>query len=88
MRTMHTVPTMRRRLTILSRLHRLSLLEHIHLQDADGYADRHVGGNVGCHAGFRAPGELANKPRLVLELRDNVGIPASMCMLEAAELAE
>jgi len=57
----------------------------------NGYADRHwaIGeGNVGWPAVFRAFGELEHKPRLVLELRDKVGIPASMRMLEAAGLAE
>lgn len=68
-----------------------SLLEHVLLQNADGCADRHwalVEGNVGWQAVFRALGELAHKPRLVLELPNKVGIPASMRMLEAAGLAE
>ena len=66
------------------------LLEHVHLQDADGYADRHWAlgeGSVGWPAVFRAIGELEHVPRLLLELRDKSGIPASMRMLEAAGLA-
>jgi len=58
-----------------------SELEHVHLQDADGYADRHwsIGeGNILWHSVFRAVSKLQQKPRLVLELRDKANIPASM----------
>ncbi|SON56543.1 Xylose isomerase-like TIM barrel [Hartmannibacter diazotrophicus] len=58
-----------------------ALLEHVHLQDADGYADRHWGigeGTIRWHAVFRAIAELPQKPRLVLELRDAAKIPSSM----------
>lgn len=56
-------------------------LEHIHLQDADGYADRHwaIGeGTICWPAVFRALGELTSKPRLILELRDKAGILPSV----------
>lgn len=56
-------------------------LEHVHLQDADGYADRHwaIGeGNILWPSVFRAISKLEQKPRLVLELRDKNDIPASM----------
>lgn len=65
-------------------------LQHIHLQDADGYADRHwtIGeGNISWHAVFRALGELTSNPRLILELRDKAGILPSVAWLEARGLA-
>ncbi|WP_091524849.1 sugar phosphate isomerase/epimerase family protein [Aerobium aerolatum] len=65
-------------------------LQHIHLQDADGYADRHwtIGeGNINWHAVFRALGELTSKPRLILELRDKAGILPSVEWLRARNLA-
>lgn len=65
-------------------------LQHIHLQDADGYADRHwtIGeGSIAWHAVFRALGELASNPRLILELRDKSGILPSVAWLQARGLA-
>lgn len=68
-----------------------ALLHHMHLQGADGHADRHwaIGeGTVPWAAVFRAISALDHRPHLVLELRDKAGIPASMRHLEALELAE
>lgn len=65
-------------------------LQHIHLQDADGYADRHwnIGeGNIAWHAVFRALGELSSNPRLILELRNKSGILPSVEWLKAHNLA-
>jgi sugar phosphate isomerase/epimerase len=65
-------------------------LAHIHLQDADGYADRHwrIGeGTVNWFAVFRALGNLSSKPRLIMELRDKAGILPSRDWLEARGLA-
>ncbi|MFC7704505.1 sugar phosphate isomerase/epimerase family protein [Plastorhodobacter daqingensis] len=65
-------------------------LQHIHLQDADGYADRHwsIGeGTISWHAVFRALAELDSNPRLILELRDKDGILPSVAWLEARGLA-
>jgi sugar phosphate isomerase/epimerase len=48
-------------------------LEHVHLQDTDGYADRHWNpgaGNICWDAVFRALGALASNPRLILEVRN------------------
>lgn len=67
-----------------------NMLQHIHLQDADGYADRHwsIGeGNIHWHAVFRALGELTSQPRLILELRDKSGILSSVKWLEENGLA-
>ncbi|MEM6664115.1 MAG: sugar phosphate isomerase/epimerase family protein [Pseudomonadota bacterium] len=60
-------------------------LRHIHLQDVDGYADRHwsVGeGSVPWHRVFAALAETGATPHLILELRDYAKIPASMAWLE------
>lgn len=67
------------------------LLHHMHLQDADGYADRHwaIGeGNVPWRAVFRAIAALEHRPHLVLELKDKGGIPASIAYLTSLGLAE
>ncbi|WP_415184519.1 sugar phosphate isomerase/epimerase family protein [Phaeovulum sp.] len=52
-------------------------LEHVHLQDADGYADRHWHpgqGTINWHAVFAALAELPKHPRLILEVNDERGI--------------
>jgi sugar phosphate isomerase/epimerase len=64
-------------------------LAHVHLQDADGYADRHwaIGeGTIRWAAVFRAIAECPSSPRLVLELADKAGIAGSMAYLAAAGL--
>ncbi len=50
------------------------MLEHIHLQDTDGYADRHwaIGdGSIRWFSVFDAIRKQGIRPRLILELRDN-----------------
>lgn len=67
------------------------MLAHVHLQDADGHADRHwqIGqGNILWPAVFAALADLANPPRLILELADKSGIPASMAYLAARGLGQ
>jgi sugar phosphate isomerase/epimerase len=67
-----------------------AMLAHVHLQDADGYADRHWPpgrGTVNWHAVFRAIAALPQRPHLVLELRDAADIPAAMEYLEGQGLA-
>ena len=62
-----------------------AMLSHVHLQDADGFADRHWPpgrGTVNWHAVFRAIASLPQRPHLVLELRDAADIPAAMAYLE------
>ena len=52
--------------------HAGSMLDHVHLQDADGFADRHWApgrGTINWHAVFGAIAELDVQPHLVLELR-------------------
>lgn len=66
-------------------------LQHVHIQDADGYADRHweIGkGTVNWHAVFGALARLESRPRLILELRHKAAIPASVAWLKAAGLAQ
>ncbi|MBF9059868.1 TIM barrel protein [Rhodobacterales bacterium HKCCSP123] len=67
-----------------------ALLAHVHLQDADGFADRHWPpgrGTVNWHAVFRAIAALPQRPHLVLELRNAADIPAAMAYLEREGLA-
>lgn len=67
-----------------------AMLAHVHLQDADGFADRHWPpgrGTVNWHAVFRAIAALPRRPHLVLELHDPADIPAAMAYLEREGLA-
>ena len=67
------------------------MLDHIHLQDAEGYADRHWAlgeGTIRWTAVFRAIAALNVKPRLILELRDKAGIGPSMDYLERMGLGQ
>lgn len=53
------------------------MLDHVHLQDADGFADRHWRPGMGImrwEALFKALGTINASPRLVLELRDNADV--------------
>ncbi|MBY4893501.1 sugar phosphate isomerase/epimerase [Rhodobacteraceae bacterium N5(2021)] len=66
------------------------MLSHVHLQDADGFADRHWPpgrGTVNWHAVFRAIAALPQRPHLVLELREANDIPAAMDYLSGEGLA-
>jgi sugar phosphate isomerase/epimerase len=65
-------------------------LAHVHLQDADGHADRHWApgrGTVNWHAVFAALAALPVRPHLVLELRNAGDIPAAMDYLVREGLA-
>ena len=67
------------------------MLAHIHLQDSDGHADRHwqIGqGNILWPSVFAAIGDLSVAPRLILELEDKAGIPASMAYLDSKGLGQ
>lgn len=66
-------------------------LEHIHLQDTDGYADRHwpLGdGSIKWTAVFGEIAKLHSNPRLIIELMDHNGIPKSMSYLIDNGLAQ
>ncbi len=66
-------------------------LGHVHLQDADGYADRHwqIGhGTILWPSVFQAIAETEATPRLILELRDHAGVIPSARYLQSLGLAE
>jgi sugar phosphate isomerase/epimerase len=66
-----------------------AMFDHIHLQDADGFADRHWSlgeGTIRWAQVFRAIAALPVQPRLILELRDIRQIPDSMRYLTEAGL--
>ncbi|SEA61177.1 sugar phosphate isomerase/epimerase family protein [Rubrimonas cliftonensis] len=66
------------------------MLAHVHLQDADGYADRHWApgmGTVNFAAIFAALAETGAEPRLNLELRDTSEIAPAAARLAAMGVA-
>ncbi len=66
-------------------------LAHVHLQDADGHADRHwqLGtGNILWHSVFAALADLTVKPRLIIELRHHADVIPSQQYLTSLGLAE
>lgn len=66
-------------------------LAHVHIQDADGYADRHWApgrGTINWHAVFAALATLPVHPHLVLELRTAGDIPAAMDYLAREGLSD
>lgn len=66
------------------------LLGHVHLQDTDGYADRHwaIGdGEIAWGGLFAALAKITSQPRLILELADTNNIPRSWEWLKAHGLA-
>jgi sugar phosphate isomerase/epimerase len=67
------------------------MLTHVHLQDTDGYADRHWApgeGTIRWTAVFRALDRLRSNPRLILELRDHGAVLAGAKHLTELGLAE
>lgn len=65
-------------------------LRHVHLQDTDGYADRHWApgdGDINWAETFRALGELETPPHLVLELRRHEEVPRGFAWLRDRGLA-
>lgn len=67
------------------------MLHHVHLQDTDGYADRHWNpgdGNIAWHEVFRALAPLQSQPRLILEVRKNDTVRAGADHLIALGLAQ
>ncbi|MBC9206954.1 sugar phosphate isomerase/epimerase [Roseomonas aerophila] len=66
-------------------------LNHVHLQDADGYADRHWNpgeGTIRWQAVFAALSRLGSNPRLILEVRDATTLRKGTAFLEQLGLAE
>lgn len=65
-------------------------LQHVHLQDADGYADRHWAlgeGSIHWQGVFSALARLDSNPRLIVEIKDKSKIPASAAHLAGLGLA-
>lgn len=65
-------------------------LAHVHLQDADGHADRHWApgqGTIRWHAVFAALADLPERPRLVLELKHKRDVPTGFAWLKDQGLA-
>ncbi len=68
-----------------------AMLSHVHLQDGDGFADRHwqIGcGSIMWSSVFGALAELPDTPRLLLELRDRADLLPSAKWLAEAGLAD
>lgn len=66
-------------------------LEHVHLQDTDGHADRHWNpgeGNIRWTELFRALARLSSNPRLILEVRNKEEVRKGADHLVALGLAE
>jgi sugar phosphate isomerase/epimerase len=66
-------------------------LHHVHLQDADGYADRHWSlgeGTILWPSVFAALSGVRSNPRLIIEIKDKSKIPASAHHLETLGLAQ
>jgi len=66
-------------------------LTHVHLQDTDGYSDRHWRpglGTLNWHALFAALRPLTSRPRLILEIKDKMSVRAGADHLVALGLAE
>ena len=66
-------------------------LHHVHLQDNEGYADRHwqIGhGTIRWEGVFASLGQIGSNPRLILELRDKRGVIPSARWLAERGLAE
>ncbi len=63
-----------------------NMLKHVHLQDTDGYADRHWApgeGHIEWIEVFRALSTLESAPHLVLELKRHEDIPAGFAYLQS-----
>lgn len=66
-------------------------LHHIHLQDADGHADRHWAlgeGTILWHSVFRALAALDSKPRLIVEVFGPGAVERSIGFLQEQGLAQ
>lgn len=66
-------------------------LRHVHLQDSDGYADRHWHpgeGTLPWRAIFAALRSLPEMPRLIIEVKDQGGIPSGADHLASLGLAQ
>jgi sugar phosphate isomerase/epimerase len=68
-----------------------AMLDHVHVQDTDGYADRHWlpgDGTICWPAVFRALAAYTAEPRLVLEVRDPANLMKGFSHLQALGLVQ
>lgn len=68
-----------------------ALLSHVHLQDSDGWADRHwpLGrGDIQWFGVFEALGRTTSNPHLIVEINDFDQVQASVAHLEKLGLAQ
>ena len=68
-----------------------NMLEHVHLQDTDGSADRHWGlgeGQLPWFPIFQALGKLESNPRLIMEPMDVPSAPRHAAWAESQGLAQ
>ena len=68
-----------------------NMLEHVHLQDTDGSADRHWGlgeGQLPWFPIFLALGKLESNPRLIMEPMDVPSAPRHAAWAESQGLAQ
>lgn len=68
-----------------------NMLKHMHIQDTDGYADRHWAPGEGAIEWvevFRALAELDSEPHLVLELKRHEDIPQGFAHLQSLGVAK
>lgn len=66
-------------------------LQHVHLQDTDGFADRHWGlgeGTIPWAPVFAALGEIKSNPHLIVEINDFNRVPESVAYLQTLGLAQ
>ncbi|MGF1476637.1 MAG: sugar phosphate isomerase/epimerase family protein [Geminicoccaceae bacterium] len=67
-----------------------NMLSHVHLQDADGFADRHWAlgeGTISWPSVFAELAKLSSNPRLIIELRDKGQVQRSARWMESLGLA-
>lgn len=67
-----------------------NLLKHVHIQDGDGYADRHQApgnGTINWHSVFQSLSFLESNPHLILELKNYGEIPLAFSYLSERGLA-
>lgn len=67
-----------------------NLLRHVHIQDGDGWADRHQPpgeGSINWHEVFRTLATLESAPHLVLELKRHDEVPQGFAYLKEQGLA-
>ncbi|WP_342360584.1 sugar phosphate isomerase/epimerase family protein [Terrarubrum flagellatum] len=66
-------------------------LAHVHLQDGEGYSDRHWApgeGTINWQGVFRALSGLSSNPRLIIEIKDKTAVQKAAAYLAGLGLAQ